>query len=144
METNVLWRRDIFILAVKVVLPAKLTRSGFVTLLFSGAAMVASLCCSNLLSSHLVLGILARRPAHIAARRVGFDGLCIVLLVRRDSWRLELLLVGMRRTDDRSVAIGRRVATGRPAGDAGTVLWSHSPWRVATMLHRRRFGVNAR
>lgn len=53
--TNVLWRWDILVLTVEVVLSAELARSGFVALLFAGAAMVASLRCSNLLPSHVVL-----------------------------------------------------------------------------------------
>jgi hypothetical protein len=50
---NILWWRDILVLAVKVVLFAELARSRFVALLLACSTVVASLSSSDLLSLHL-------------------------------------------------------------------------------------------
>jgi hypothetical protein len=68
---NILWWRNIFVLAVKVVLSAELARSRFVALLLARSTVIASLSSPDLLSPHLrcrrgSTGILA----HVRARGV--------------------------------------------------------------------------
>lgn len=54
-SNNVLWRGNIFVLAIKVVLSTKLTRSCFVALLLARTTVVACLGGSDLFSPYLSL-----------------------------------------------------------------------------------------
>ena len=123
---DLLGRRHVFVLAVKVVLSAELTGAGFVALLLAGPAVVASLRGSDLLAADLLLCRRALILAHVGARRVGADWLAILLAWGR--WGVEALVV-VRRADGVAVAVGD--------GSVGTVLRGHGPWTLvaAAMLH---------
>jgi hypothetical protein len=77
---NILWWRDIFVLAVKVVFSAELARSRFVALLLARSTVVASLSSSDLLSPHLRSRRRSRILAHVRSRGEGTR--LIILLAR--------------------------------------------------------------
>ena len=129
---HILWGWHILVLAVKVVLSAKLTRAGFVAFLFARSAVVTSLRGANLLAPYRLSGG-ARVLAHVRAR--GISALVILSSRRRRRrwWgRVERLAVAMVcRTDGVAVAVGH-VAVGAMVG-------VHPPWTlVAAMIHRWR------
>jgi hypothetical protein len=127
--------RNIFVLAVKVVLSAELARPGFIALLFSRSAVIASLRGSDLLSSYLLCCTVV---VHIRRGRVWSHWLG-VLLCRR--WRLRVVCrwsIGVRRAHGMAITI-RHVAI-------WPVLRVHGRPRrmMATMLHgglRLRLGL---
>jgi hypothetical protein len=112
-------------LAVKIVLPAKLTRPCFVAFLLACTTMIACLSSSDLFSSHLSLPS-ARVLADIRTLDVRRR---LAIRLARCRWRWMVGCLAMVRRAD-----GGIVATGDAA--VGTVVWVHRPGtRMVAMLH---------
>jgi hypothetical protein len=121
---NALWRWNILVLAVEVVLSAELARACFVALLFAGSAVVAGLSGPHLLSSHLLSACIL---SHVRALCIGINGLAILLAGRR-----------RRRVEDGAIGVGGADGVAVAIGDVavGAVLWIHGPWTLmSAMLH---------
>jgi len=130
-----LWRRNVFVLAVKIVLPAELARACFVAFLFSRTAMIAGLCGSDLFAPHLLAwGSVVW--THVWTRCCIRNRLSIRLSSRR-RWCVKATIVRMRWTYGCTVAIGNSAIR--------TMLRVHGPVILVmlAMLHARRgFHVN--
>jgi hypothetical protein len=119
-----LWRRNVFVLAVETVLSAKLAGPCFVAFLLACTTMVACLSSSNLLPSDLGLRR-GRILADVGTLNVS-NGLAVRLA--RRGWCMVGCLAMVRRAD------GGIVATGDAA--VRTMIWVHRPrTRVVAMLH---------